>query len=382
MNSSYAYPLWQVARQKPVVAIVAVATLLWSLGLPFSLFPVAHAANLGILKDTITDSGPSVATNHVINFQATTTVTAGQTIKIQFDPAGDNFDLSTVVAADVTATGITIVANVGACSGAASEAYPTIDSSAPDENITLTVCAGDTVTTGVKTINVINSHLVNPAAEGSYVIRVTWGTVDSGDTRIAVINHVTLTASVDTTLTFTISGVAFNQSVNGDATTTATTTTATLMPFGTLASGSAKVLAQDLSVVTNARNGFVVTVIQNQNLLSSTGADIDLFKDGAANVVPTAWTAPLATLGNENTYGHYGITSEDADLNSDEFGTALYAGNFGTTTRQVFSNSGPADGVAPNIGKTRVGIKIQVSALQEAGNDYTNQLIYVCTPTF
>lgn len=378
--NSYASPLWQLARQKSVVAIVAIATVLWSLGLPFSLFPSARAANLGILKDTIVDSGPGVLTNHAITFQATTTVTAGQTIVVQFDPLGDDFDLSTLVAADATSTSFSIVSS---CGGGSDEVTAAVDNSAPLEQVTFTVCAGDTVPTGVHNISFVNSHVENPAAEGSYVVRVLWGTADSGDTRVAIINHVTLTASVDTTLTFTISGVAFNQSVNGDvSTTTATGTTATLMPFGVLASGSPKILAQDLSVTTNARNGFVVTVIQNQNLLSSTGADIDLFQNGNANVVPTTWTAPAATLGTENTYGHYGITSEDADLNGDEFGTALYAGNFGTTTRQVFSHNGPSDGIAPNIGLTRVGIKVQVSSLQEAGNDYTNQLIYVCTPTF
>ena len=379
--NSYASPLWSIARQKPVVAIVVVATLLWSLGLPFSLFPTARAANLGILKDIITDSGPGVLTDHAISFQATTTVTAGQEIVVQFDPLDDDFDISTlVVPTDVTSTSFSIVA---ACGAGGDEVTAAVDSSAPLEQVTFTVCAGDTVPAGVHNISFINSKIENPAGEGSKIIRVLWGASDSGDTRVAIINHVTLTASVDTTLTFTITGVAFNQSVNGDvSTTTATGTTATLMPFGVLASGSPKILAQDLSVTTNARNGFVVTVIQNQNLLSSTGADINLFKDGSANVAPTAWTAPLATLGTENTYGHYGITSEDSDLNGDEFGTALYAGNFGTTTREVFSHNGPADGVAPDIGLTRVGIKIGVSSLQEAGNDYTNQLIYVCTPTF
>ncbi len=381
MNNSYASPLWAIARQKPVVAIVVVATLLWSLGLPFSLFPTARAANLGILRDVITDSGPGVLTNHAISFQATTTVTAGQTIVVQFDPIGDDFDISTLVAADATSTSFSIVS---VCGAGGDEVTAVVDSGAPLEQVTLTVCAGDTVPTGVHNISFVNSHVENPAGEGSYVIRVLWGTADSGDTRVAVINHVTLTASVDTTLTFTITGVATSSTVNGDATSTAAATTATLMPFGTLASGTlnAKTLAQDLSVTTNARNGFVVTVIQNQNLLSSTGADIDLFQNGNANVVPTAWTSPAATLGTENTYGHYGITSEDADLNGDEFGVALYAGNFGTTTRQVFSHNGPADGSTPNIGLTRVGVKVQVSALQEAGNDYTNQLIYVCTPTF
>jgi hypothetical protein len=309
-------------------------------------------------------------------------VAAGQTIKIQLDPTTDFFSLGTLGFADLSATNITLVSAIGNCSGAASEAYPSFDNSAPDINVTLTVCAGDTIPAGTTTVRFLNNKVINPTTPGSYIVRIGGTQPDSADTRVAIVNYVTVTASVDTSLTFTISGVAAGASVNGDATTTATTTTATSIPFGTLASGTPKLAAQDLSVSTNARNGFIVTIIQNQNLLSNTGADIDLFKDGSANSLPTAWTAPLATLGNENTYGHYGVTSEDADLNGDEFGTALYAGNFGTTSRTIFSNSGPADGVTPNIGATRIGFKIQISSLQEAATDYTNRITYVCTPTF
>jgi hypothetical protein len=141
-------------------------------------------------------------------------------------------------------------------------------------------------------------------------------------------------------------------------------------------------MGQDLTVQTNARAGFVVTVIQNQNLLSNTGADIDVFQNGNGKATPVAWTAPSNTLGNEDTYGHYGITSEDADLNGDEFGTALYAGNFATTSRVIFSHNGPADGVTPNIGSTSVAFRIEIGSLQEAATDYTNRITYVCTPTF
>jgi hypothetical protein len=153
------------------------------------------------------------------------------------------------------------------------------------------------------------------------------------------------------------------------------------MEFGSLASGTPVLLAQDLTVITNARNGFAVTVIEDQNLSNGAGADIDMFVDGNANPTPTAWVAPTAVLANENTHGHFGLTSEDSDLNGDEFGVALYAGNFATTTRTVFAHNGPSDGVTPNIGYTRVGYKIEVSDLQAAAN-YTNQLIYVATPTF
>jgi hypothetical protein len=140
-------------------------------------------------------------------------------------------------------------------------------------------------------------------------------------------------------------------------------------------------MGQQLSVTTNSRNGFVVTVEQDQNLLSSNGADIDGFKDGAYTNTPTAWTSPTNVITNENTWGHWGLTSEDADLNSDEFGSALFVAA-SSTPRQIFSHSGPADGTTANMGRTEVGYQIEITPLQEAGDDYNTILTYIATPTF
>lgn len=356
--------------------MLVVGVLLFMQG--WGVAQVVHAAQLSTLKDTMSSSVPSQTSNHVFEFSATSSLTSPDTIKIQFDPDNSLFSLINLNNADISATGFTPVTFCGAGSD---EMQTVVSNTIGDRNVTFTVCPGDTVPAGAKTITLGGNKITNPATPGSYKINVITSD-ESGSTLVAIINQAVLTAAVDTSLTFSISGVAIGSTVNGDATTTATTTTATSIPFGTLASGTPKLVAQDLAVSTNAKNGFIVTVKQNQNLLSNSGADIDLFKDGAANVTPTAWTSPSAVFGNENTYGHYGLTSEDADLNSDEFGTALYAGNYGTTSRTVFSNSGPADGSTANIGRTRVGYKIQISALQEAANDYTNQLVYVCTPTF
>ena len=142
------------------------------------------------------------------------------------------------------------------------------------------------------------------------------------------------------------------------------------------------IAGQSLAVTTNATNGFIVTVIQDQNLTSATGADIDKFKDGAATSVPTAWTAPLGTLGSEATYGHFGVTSEDATLTAgDEFGSQLYAGNL-ATAREVFMHNGPSDGTTANQGYTEVAYEVEITSLQEAGTDYTSTLTYVATPSF
>ncbi|KKW35450.1 MAG: hypothetical protein UY81_C0041G0006 [Candidatus Giovannonibacteria bacterium GW2011_GWA2_53_7] len=191
----------KISRAKQLGLFLAGTVLAWTLGLP-AFLGTASAAGLTDISDTITDSAPSYTANHVIDYTSSSTVTAGQTIKIQFDPAGDSFDLSAVVAADISATGMTVVPAIGNCDVLTDEVYPTIDSSAPDESVTLTVCAGDTVIAGVKQVTIGNNHAINPASPGSYVIRIAGTQADSADTRVAIVNTVTVTASVDTSLTF------------------------------------------------------------------------------------------------------------------------------------------------------------------------------------
>ena len=141
-----------------------------------------------------------------------------------------------------------------------------------------------------------------------------------------------------------------------------------------------KTLAQRLNVLTNARNGFVVTVEQSQDLQSSTGAVIDSFTNGTYVNTPTAWSAPSNSIGDNRTWGHWGLTSED-NLNTDEFGTNLWVAA-STTPRQIFQHASSSDGVTANIGSTTVGYQVQITALQEAGNDYNTTLTYIATPTF
>jgi hypothetical protein len=368
----------------PLAMVLIISTLLWATGLPL-LVARADAQQLTNVSDTLTDSSLSVATRNVVRFTTASSTPAGGTIKIQFDAAGSAFSevFSSATSTDITASGMNVVSNAAGCSGTASEVYPTGNyNNGTDENITFTVCGSDTVSAGSKQINIGTSTplITNPATTGSYRITVSGSNGDYGDTRVAVLPNVLVTASVDTSFTFTVTGLATSTNVNGDTTTG--TASSTSIAFGTLTPGAAKVMGQQLSVSTNAANGFSVTVVENQNLTSATGADIDLFKDGATTSVPTAWTSPTNVLNQEWTYGHIGVTSEDTTLSAgDEFGASLYAGNF-NTARQVFYNNGPSDGTTADIGLTKVAYKVQIGTLQEAGSDYTNTLTYVATPTF
>lgn len=381
MSISHTITTLRNSTRRTLSGFLLVSLFAWAVGLPLVL-EQARAAGLSNFTDTISDSRPSALTNHVIAFTNASTVTTLQTMKIQFDPSTDSFDLSALVGGDISVTGMTLVANVGACSGAASEVYPTIDSTAPDESVTLTVCAGDTVSVGAKTVTLANAHIANPAVQGSYVIHIGGTQSSTSDTRIAIITATTMNAQVDTTFTFSIAGVATGQAVNG--TTTSTTTSATAIAFGTLVAGVPRVGAQDLTVTTNAGYGFAVSVYEDQKLTSSGGATIDIFSNGATTSVPAVWTPPTNLAGQHHTWGHLGVTSDDADLNGGEFISAKFAGNFTSTSspRTIFSNVGPADGTTQNVGKARVGWAIQVGPLQEAGTDYTNAIVYVATPTF
>jgi hypothetical protein len=369
-------------------AIVGMAIILWSLGLPS--FHFAEAANVTSFSDTLTDSAPSVASNHTITFKTPTGVGAGQTIVITFPSGGSNFNLSTIKAEDIDlATTSNYAIQNGAASGA-TWGVATTSSSITLTSGTGTIGANATVTIKIgtnATFGTTGTHrIVNPTT-GSYEISVTAGASDSGKTRVAIVNNVLVTARVDTLFTFSVAGTAKNTVVN-TADTTGGATTPTAIPFGTINAGTASTAAQLLSVTTNARGGFVVTVTAGSQLVSSNGADIDGFKDGAYTSTPVAWAAPTATLGSENTYGHWGITTDDGDMTAGHTNPFL-AGSGGnryvsasTTPVEVFRNYGPANGAGRGVGTTTVGYKIERSALQEAADDYQATLTYVATPVF
>lgn len=376
--------------QQVVATLVACALLVVSIG----YYSTAQAANLTTISDTLSDSDVSAVSNHTIVFTVPTTtlngLQAGQTLTVTF-PAG--FNMGSVAFGDIdmsiNGTPVTLAA---APSGA------TWGAVVAGQVLTITSGTGVLVATDVVEIKIGTNatggtnQITNPTA-GSYEIVVTAGAVDTGRTRVAIIDNVLVTAIVQTTFDFTITGLATSTAVNGTSTTGSTT--ATLVPFGVLTAGQTKTLAQRLNVTTNARNGYIVTVEQDGNLQSSTGADIDGFIDGAYTDTPTSWNAnpPSNSLLNEDTWGHWGLTSTDGDLKGG--GTAFTAANqyiaASTTPRVIMAHDGSSNGsnsvggtdaTTDDEGQTIVGYQVQITPLQEAADDYSTTLTYIATPTF
>ncbi len=332
-------------RSKFVLVIVVMLSLLTMYG---GYTPNANAASLDSAKDTISDSSPSTTgVTHTIVFNTGVDLSNGTVITVSFN---SNFGTSLMSAT---------------CPSDATAATST-------GTITCTVNSALSSTTDY---TITGTNITNPATSGSYDVTISHnesGANESTQMLVYIIDSVTVTASVDASLTFSIEGTATSTTINSETTTGSTT--ATLLNFGTLGT-TQKILGQKLVVATNAANGFSVTVQQNHNLQTAASADIDSYSTSS----PSAWTSPTPDINDENTWGYMALTTDDTDVG---FGSSNYQGLDGTNPLTVMTHTGPTDGEnTPTEGRTYVAYSIEVSSMQEAG-DYENTLTYICTPTF
>lgn len=378
---------------RAIAMLLAVALLMWVVAGQMT----AQAANLTEVSNTLSDSDRSALSDHVIEYtipSGSAGVEATESITVTF-PNGFNISTSSVGLSDIDleVDGVDETLVLGAPGAAqwqvATSGQDLVFTAGASESIaalaTVTIKVGTAADGGT-------DQVTNHSTTGSYEFLITSGTGannDTGRTRVAILDNVDVTATVDTTFDFTVTGFAA-AGTDANGTTTTATSSSTAIPFGTLTAGDIETIAQRLNVTTNAIQGFVVTVEQDQNLLSSTGADIDGFANGTYTNAPGNWSTPSNSISNENTWGHWGLTSTDTD-DFGGLGTFQACGNAATegcwvaastTPRQVFAHDGPSDGTTVNVGSTTVAYQVEITALQEAADDYSTTLTYIATPTF
>ena len=209
--------------------------------------------------------------------------------------------------------------------------------------------------------------------------------VDTTTARIAHIESVRVTATVDPTISLTVAGVASGATRCGVS--TDVTTTALSVPFGTMTLNTFKTLAQDVTVSTNASGGYVVTASENDQL-GKDGATTPFIPDNPGNNTLASesdsdeWTTA--------TVNGFGFSLQNVDAASVPFQYTTATGNCtGTfcsrqfadiagaeTTQTIFSSTTVAN--AENV---YVCYRLSVGATQAAG-DYENQITYTATGTF
>lgn len=246
---------------------------------------------------------------------------------------------------------------------------------------------------GAGTVQITNAAGETPAANGNIV----WGSIGNSSTEstyygllttysdvsctggneidstvvaFVVVDGELVQLTIDPTLTFSVNTVGSSQAVNG-ATTTIASTAGTINFGNSVTSVANGISAHDLTIGTNAPNGYTVYVRHTGDLTN--GASDTITVHSGTNASPTSFPG----FGTEA----WGYTTEDNTLaggTADRFtnGGPFWAG-FTTSNASVMDN--PA---APSSTETiRVGHQVGIAATTEAGT-YQTTLIYTAASVY
>lgn len=187
----------------------------------------------------------------------------------------NGFDMNGLAVGGATVTGGCTPANWGS-SGAATSI--TVGGSGTTDTVISWTRASSSCVGGTPiTITIGSPYIVNPAPITGHTqgqadvygvtIATTDGTniLDSVVPRVAPIEAVLISATVDQSLSFTVASIGASQTACGK--TTSVATTATSVPWGHLGTpNSFNYAAQQLTVSTNASNGYAVTIQENDQM--------------------------------------------------------------------------------------------------------------------
>ncbi len=268
----------------------------------------------------------------------------------------------------------------------------TTDSCAAGSTITITI--GDSNRRLINPAPITTGH--TPGIADIYTINVrsrdgSDNTLDESNVRVAVIEGVLVSANIQETLSLTVTGVPVSTFACGQ--TTNITTTATSVPWGTIANfGTFFHAAQTVTVSTNAVSGYTVRIAENdqmgRNGITCVGANAgeaqNCIQDTTCNV--TGCTESTSQDWTSTSYYGMGysldnISGTDAAFTYNELGRSFSARQFADleaneTQQTIMSKTTPAAS-----SQVYVCYRINVSATQPAGN-YFNRITYTGTATF
>lgn len=306
----------------------------------------------------------------------------------------NGFDANGIAVGDWSVSGGT------GCTWDSSETWTVGSSGNPHvyKNVTSTACTAGTVTVTLDA----SPGLMNPApittghSQGTadvYRINVYTYTagdivIDQGFTRVAPIEGVLVTATIEETITFTVAGVNSGTSTCGQTTTV--TTYPYLIPFGSLSSPNIATASQSLTVSTNA-DAYVVTLQENDQL-SVDGLGTTTIADAICdNGTCTHTTSAEWKTGYNPAVGNFGyslanVSGSNAAFTYNESSRVFSAKQIAengvdftppaTNPENVMSANAPV-----NASQIYVCYMLAFQATQQAGY-YLNKLRYTATPTF
>ena len=355
----------------------------------FLIYPsLLNAASLTAISDTMTEQKASTASVHVIRFTSTSAIALGNTIALAF-PAGftttslaitelqichgtNGTEYGTPVITGGTACGAqpeTIAATNGTnIWGAVISGTTTITLTAPS-TFTNTITAGQKVTITIAAVHMINPTLSTPA------VTITT-TSDTGTFTVPIVDDdmVTVSATVNETITFDLDTATSNTDTNSPY----TVALSTLSTGAVTGSNESGVNSIWIDLATNAGGGAIVTVKSTNGSLKSTSVTGDTIPSATATMA--AGTANYGICVKLNT-ATTGTLTKVAPFNGATCTTTPAGNTVGavtTSTQNIFtSNSLPIAG-----GRGEIMVDAAISATTPAHTDYGDTLSLLATGTF
>lgn len=347
------------------------------------------------LSVLLSDSRPSTVTNVTITYDqsASGDFSAGDTLIVTFPTAWDTSSFASTDALDYDITNNaveeTLVDSGDSCTGDTIE----ITTVASDV-FTFTACSGFVgEAAGTVLVIEIGTHATaggtgntqaTTSTAATYTFTADATDEDAKDALVAVVAGVTISATVDESLTVAVNAVTAGANCDDNGgTPTEITTTNTTVPFGTISTETFYNGCQRIDVDTNAAQGYNVTIAQTQLLTSGGNTVAEGTCDGAcSDTALGGWeTATNNGFGYcaDDRAGNAAADAGIASTDQCDDATPLYYTFFTDPTEPTVDfmfSSGPISG-----DQTNVSFHLSVPGDQAAGT-YQNVVYYVATPTF
>ncbi|MFC1654030.1 hypothetical protein ACFL1M_04250 [Patescibacteria group bacterium] len=135
---------------------------------------------------------------------------------------------------------------------------------------------------------------------------------DTAVASVTITRAINVSARVDPSFQFTVTGVAATGERHSTTITTDVTTTITTLPFGNLTANTERYAAHDLQIISNTDGGYVVTASLVANMTGvAYDVEIDPFSSATDNAA--VWSQPTGTVAGTDT-GWIGIGTDDTDV--------------------------------------------------------------------
>ncbi len=378
------------------VSKITVVALLWSIVLVNGA--VANAASTTSMSDTMSRLKISTLSNHDIRFVTPTGADAStDTITLTF-AAGftmgsfsvNNVDLAVSASAACTAfpTEKTLAASAGAGTWGVAQAGQVITLTAPTDAAGGEVAAGRCIQIEVGSNATAGAagatQITNPGSAGSTTVAVAGTFGDTGSMAVGITNddRVSVTATIDPSITFDIdSGTTQGSDNNGPHT----------VALGTLSTGTLTTSDQSainsifIDLSTNASAGATVTVLGANGGLTSAVASKTIDISGAESTI-AAGTEGFGLCVESVTQTAGGTLAAGTQYDSGASASNCTAANGGTptvgsvetTATQILNTSS----ATISGGRAEILVKAAIAGTTPAANDYTETLTFIATGTF